>query len=175
MKSALVLARFTAVAALLVAPFAASADTPGPTVSVPGLFSYQTPPGWTVQKVASATYPAAQEIKNGAVAAMITVEIDHTPGPLDQWLKKSLAKNKVQFASYDFIASAPVPCVTASGVQGFRVITHLTANSRSLYFVAYNFTGSADAKIVVTCNCPAADADHYTPIFDAAMKTFVPQ
>lgn len=131
--------------------------------------------GWTVQKVPSATYPIATETKDGSVHASISVEADHTPGALDEWCRHSLEKNKAQFASYDMNAGELTPFTTSSGAKGFRVIITLTANSNKLAFIDYYFSGSSDAKIAVTCTCQQVEIDHYAPIFDAAIKTFVPQ
>jgi hypothetical protein len=158
--------------ALLLAPLLMRAEDGAATVSVPNLFSYQAPAGWLVQKPSSPTYPAATETKDGNVQAMITVEADHSPGALDEWCRHSLEKNKVQFASYSMNAGEPAPFTTSSGAKGFRVIITLIANGNKLAFVDYFFSGSADAKLAVTCTCQQADIDLYTQVFDTAMKSF---
>jgi hypothetical protein len=161
--------------ALFLAPLLIRAEDQGTIVSVSNLFSYQAPVGWTVQKVPSATYPIATETKDGSVHASISVEADHTPGALDEWCHHSVEKNKVQFASNNMNAGELTPLTTSSGAKGFRVIITLTANSNKLAFIDYYFSGSSDAKMVVTCTCQQTEIDHYAPIFDAAIKTFVPQ
>jgi len=163
------------VVVLFLAPLLMRADNKGSAVSVPNLFSYQAPMGWALQKLPSATYPAATETKNGSVQAMITVEVDHTPGALDEWCRHSLEKNKVQFAAYNMNAGEPTPFTTSSGAKGFRIVITLTANSNKLAFIDYYFSGTSDAKFVVSCTCQQTEIDHYAPIFDAAVKTFVPQ
>jgi hypothetical protein len=157
-------------ASLLVAHAAENAIT----VSVPHVFSYQVPGTWTVQTIKSATYPAATDFRHGEVAATITVEADHAPGPLKEWCQNSLAKNKAQFAQYNFSAGDLTPFVTTAGLNGFRATITISANSKNLSFVDYFFPGSSDAKIVVSCTSLYDDATHYAPIFDSAMKTFVP-
>src|ERR1039458_3607023 len=102
------------VVALFLAPLLMRAEDQGATVNVSNLFSYQAPVGWAVQKLPSATYPAATETKNGSVQALISVEADHTPGALDEWCRRSLEKNKVQFASYNMSAGELTPFTTSS-------------------------------------------------------------
>lgn len=163
------------VVALFLAPLLMRAEDRSTTVSISNLFSFQVPMGWTVQKVPSATYPVATETKDGSVHASISVEADHTPGSLDEWCRHSLEKNKKQFASYNMKAGELTPFTTSSGAKGFRGTITLTANSNKLAFIDYYFSGSSDAKIAVTCTCQQAEIDHYAPIFDTAIKTFVPQ
>lgn len=161
------------VVALFLAPLLTRAEDQGTTVSIPNLFFYQAPVGWTVQKLPSATYPAATETKNGNVQAMISVEVDHKAGELNEWCHSSLEKNKVQFASYNMNAGELKPFITSSGAKGFRVIFTLTANSNKLAFIDYFFSGSADTKIAITCMCQQPELDHYSPIFETAVKSFV--
>jgi hypothetical protein len=159
---------------LLVVPGLVDAQDDRAQVSVPQVFSYQAPSGWTVQKIPNATYPAATDFKNGDISATITVETDHASGPLKEWCQKSLMKNKDQFAQYNFSAGDLVPFVTTAGVNGFRIAITINANSKNLAFVDYFFAGSPDAKIVVSCTCADRDTKHYSPLFDTAMKSFVP-
>lgn len=145
----------------------------GVTVDQPKLYSYQAPAGWTLQTLPSAQYPVACDTQDGRTKATISVEIDTAPGPLDAWTAQSLAKNKVQFSQYNIQIGDQKPFATGSGVNAIQVPITLTAGGNGIQFVDYFFAGSSDAKIAVTCSCPAADAAHYIPLFETAMKTFV--
>jgi hypothetical protein len=150
------------------------ADAPLVIVSAPNVFSYQAPAGWTVQTPDGAKYPSATDIKDGGVnGGMIAVEVETKPGPLEDWGKESLAKNRVQWADYNLRESDLTPFETAAGAKGFRTVLQITAQGKDLQWTLYLFAGSSDAKIAVSCASPAEIAEKYAPIFDAAMKTFV--
>jgi hypothetical protein len=161
---------------LLLAAMGSGRAADGIRVTAPNVFSYEAPPGWKMQTTPTTELPApaAVELKNGVIEAMITVTVDTGAGPLDQWCKQSLAKNKVDYAAYNPRIGDPAPFETAAGVKGFRALMNLTILSKNLQFVVYFFSGSADAKIVATCSSPVDEADHYAPLFDSAMKTLVP-
>jgi hypothetical protein len=166
-----------AVLHLCLVPVSTFAEDSGVTVSEPNLFSYQAPAGWTLKSVRGAKYKAACDIKDDTVKAAIGVEIDTQPGPLDDWCQQSLAKNKKLFSEADMQVGDQKPFETVSGAKGIRVpitLTPLTTSSNKIQFIDYFFEGKSDAKIAVTCSCPAESGDHYAPLFDAAIKTFVP-
>jgi hypothetical protein len=163
-----------AVLHLWLAPVSTFAEDSGLTVSEPNLFSYQAPAGWTLQSNPNSQYKVACDIKNDAVEAMISVEIDTQAGALDAWCQQSLAKNKKLFSEVDMQVGDQKPFKTVSGANGIRVPITLTVNSNKIQFIDYFFEGKSDAKIAVTCSCPAESGDHYAPLFDAAIKTFVP-
>jgi len=136
------------------------------------------PAGWTVLNLPGAVYPAAVEGPDtagpGHLKAMITVNTDTAPLPLPEWCSQSVARNKVQFAALHAQVGELERFATAANVPGFRANVDLTAHGRPIHYVMYFFAGSGDSKIAVTCACAASDADHYAPLFEAAMETFVP-
>jgi hypothetical protein len=159
----------------------APAPPPPPKITVPNVFSYQPPAGWSTVQLVNVPYPTAlegaQAGKPDHLKAMISVNTDTSRYNLTQWCSQSLEKNKAQFAALNarvgelelFHTDNPV-------ITGFRAPVDLAASAhgRSIHYVMYFFAGAGDTKIAVTCACAAADAARYDPIFEAAMKTFVP-
>jgi hypothetical protein len=164
--------------------FAHADDPAPPKLAVPNVFSYQLPPGWTRVDLPGTTYPSAvegpaspsvQPNTPSPIKAMISINTDIAQMPLTEWCSKSLDKNRAQFAELKaqvgelelFHTNNPV-------TTGFRATVDLAARGRQIHYVMYFFAGGGDTKIAVTCACPASDADHYAPLFEGAMKTFVP-
>jgi hypothetical protein len=110
----------------------------------------------------------------GHIKAMVTVNTDAAPQNLTEWCSKSLDRNKAQFAALHAQVGELQHFATAANVPGFRATVDLTARGRPIHYVMYFFAGSGDTKIAITCACAASDADHYAPLFEAAMETFVP-
>jgi len=169
----IVMALFTLV--VVRADPAAPAIPPGPIVSVPNVFSYQAPPGWILKHAPGATYPTAVDAPNGNEGGMIAVESTPSPGMLDDWFQRTLISYRAQYAGTTWRADDPKPFLTTAGVKGIRMPITMTVGNKNLYFVDYAFAGSGDTKITVGCTCLQADSNFYVPLFDAAMKTFVPQ
>jgi hypothetical protein len=142
------------------------------------MFSYQMPAGWAALNLPGATYPSAVEgpatAGPGHLKAMITVNIDAASLPLPEWCSKSLARNQAQFAALHARVGELERFATAANVPGFRANIDLNARGRPIHYVMYFFAGGGDTKLAVTCACAASDADHYAPLFEAAMETFVP-
>jgi hypothetical protein len=156
--------------------FVLRSDEPAPVVpaavSVPNVFQYMAPAGWQVTDIPNGQYPAAMEKKDGDIKGLITVNMDTSDKPLDEWCKDSLAKNTRVFADYSPMFTGLKPFATASGVTGFSSFLQLNAGGKKLHFIYYFFAGSNNARFAVTCTCAAADADHYDPLFEKAAKTF---
>ena len=153
------------------------AATPA-SISEPGVFSYQLPPGWISVEVPH-MYPLAVE-KSGAAKkeqakAMISVTTKMADGNLVDWCAQSMQQNRAQFATLGAQVGQLEPFLPATGAIGYRAPIDLAVRGHALHYVMYFFDGGDGTKITVTCACPAADAPHYTPLFEAAMKTFVPR
>lgn len=169
--------------ALLVAAGALLAradDAPTVRVFVPNVFSYQAPPGWTLLKVSpdaasQVPYPVAIDPGHDPdhPRALITVNVDSSPQPLLDWCRGSLERSRAQFAEYQARIGDPEPFTTAAGVRALRAPIYLTAGSKPLRYEMYFFDAPGGQKLAVACTCPAEDVDHYLPLFETAMKTFV--
>jgi hypothetical protein len=155
----------------------ARAADPG-KIAVPNVFSYQMPVTWAAIKLPGATYPTAVEGPGtagpGHLKAMITVNTDVAPDNLTEWCTQSLARNKTQFDALHAQVGELQPFRTAANIPGYRAEVDLTARGRPIHYVMYFFAGAGNTKITVTCACAATDSDHYAPLFEAAMETFVP-
>jgi len=143
------------------------------TVSVPGVFHYVAPAKWQVADIPNGQYPAAEDKKVGEVKGLITVNMDTSNVPLDQWCKNSLAKNTEVFAEYSPLFTGLKPFGTAAGASGFSSFLQLNMGGKKLHFVYYFFAGSNGTRFAITGTCSAEDADHYDPLFEKAAKTFV--
>jgi hypothetical protein len=153
--------------------------TPPELVSVPHLFQYQAPPGWSVRSIATfSKYPIARNEANAAVVPQITVEMETSPEPLANWSRQFLAKNRDSLAAYRVRTGDLEPFITTAGARGFHATLDFSANvgptTLQLHYAYYFFEGSKNAKFVVACLCARDDTDHDAPLFDAAMTTFVP-
>jgi hypothetical protein len=147
-------------------------------ISEPGVFSYQLPHGW-ISIVVPGSYPMAVE-KSGAVKteqakAVISVTKAAAGGDLVTWCAQEMQKNKAQFTALGAQVGQLEPFLTSTHAIGYCAPIDLTARGRALHYVMYFFDGGGSSKITVTCACPAAEVAHYTPLFEAAMKTFLPK
>jgi len=162
-----------ALSVLLLARLDAAAQA---MVHVPDIFTYQAPVGWAMVDLPGSSYPTAIETASPSQAkAMITVNADLAPGDLGNWCVQAMARNKAAFATLGAQVGAVEPFTTEVGATGYRAPVSLTARGRALYYVLYFFDGGSGTKITLTCACPAADSAHYGPLFEAAMKTFLPR
>jgi len=148
-------------------------------IVVPDVFSYHMPAGFAKVELPGSSYPTAVETTGQGskvqAQAMITVNADPARGDLGNWCAQSLARNKAQLATLGAQMGELEPFATAAGVNGYRATVDLTARGRAIHYVMYFFDGGSGTKIAVTCACPAPDAPHYAPLFEAAMKTFSPK
>jgi hypothetical protein len=164
-----------ALALLILAPGHARAQA---KISVPDVFSYDIPPGWSREDIPN-MYPAAVELTGPGDAAqakaMISVTSKTSNAKLSNWCADAMARNQKQFASLGAQVGPLQPFTTTAGIAGYRATIDLAARGRQLHYVMYFFDGGSGAKITITCACPAADIAHYAPLFEAAMKTYAPK
>jgi len=159
---------------LLTGAFSHADDLAPVTVSAPNLFQYTAPAGWKIQTLPNDQFPAALEIKDQDVAGLITVNMDNSPTPLEDWCTNSIEKNTTVFAQYSPTFGRLTSFHTTAGVMGFTCFVDLTAHGKKLHSLYYFFAGSNDTRFAVTCTCALTDAAHYDPLFQAAAKTFAP-
>jgi hypothetical protein len=156
-----------------------AADTAPPKITVPNVFSYQMPLGWVaIDPQGGSAYPTAVEGPDtagpGHLKALISVNTDSAPMNLTEWCTKALAHRQADFAELHARLGELQPFKTAASVPGYTATVDLTARGRPIHYVMYFFAGAGNTKITVTCACAATDVDHYGPLFEAAMETFVP-
>lgn len=164
-----------AVAVLFLAGPDALAQTPA-TISVTDVFTYTMPPGWAQIDLPGSSYPTAIETAGSSEnKAMITVNADVDKGELEVWCAASLARTKPQFDRLGAQMGDLEKFTTATGAIGYRAPVDLTARGRPIHYVMYFLNGGSGTKLTFTCACPATDAPHYAPLFEAAMKTVVPK
>jgi hypothetical protein len=149
---------------------AADATTAPPPrlVSVPHLFQYQAPAGWSVQSIATfSVYPIARDDANAAVVAQMTVQTETAPVSLADWSRQFLAKNRASLTAYRVRAGDLEPFGTKAGAKGFRATLDFSANvgptTLQLHHVFYLFAGSKNAKFAVACLCARGDIDRDAP------------
>lgn len=150
----------------------AQAQAVGDTVSAPGIFTYQAPPGWTVKDTAMSKYKICFDTPKNDFAANINVVVQPYPKPLADYV----ALNKSQIKSVPMLQNVLItdekPFTTAAGLQGTRLVITDTVGKSDLEQTFYIFAGDGDTKYVVTASCLVTDAQTYAPVFDASMKTF---
>ena len=176
------LARYYMAALFLATLFLLRADNPAAphaptTISEPTVFTYQIPRGWISVEVPH-MYPIAVEASGSAkkeqAKAMISVTTRMDNSPLANWCAQSLQQNKAQLATLGAQVGQLEPFFTAASAIGYRAPIDLQVKDRALHYVMYFFDGGDGTKITVTCACPATDTPRYLPVFETAMKSFVP-
>ncbi len=147
----------------------------GDSVSQPGVFSYQAPKGWTVKDTAISKYKISFDAPKNNFSANINVVVESYPKSLSEYveLNKTALKTAPVFQNLQIIDEKPFE--TSSGVKGTRLVVKDTMGKVDMQQIFYFFEGASDAKLVVTASCLVGDGDHYTPLFDASLKTFSPK
>ena len=147
-------------------------DERGPTVLEKGLFSYQAPPGWTVQQENFSKYPVSTAPRRNGFAANIDVVIARNSQSLDDYVRSTLAALRSSGALRDVRMVERRPFSTAAGLDGLRVEVAALAGSYQLREFLYFFDGGSANKLVVTASCLESDAARDALLFDASLKTF---
>jgi hypothetical protein len=147
-------------------------DEMGSTVLAKGLFSYQAPPGWSVQQASFSKYPVSAAPRRNGFAANIDVVIESSPKALGDYVSSSLAAFQSSGALRDMHVVNQRPFLTAAGLDGIRVEATDMAGPYHLREIFYFFDGGSDNKLVVTASCLARDGIRDAPLFDASLKTF---
>ena len=93
---------------------------------------------------------------------------------LTEWCNKSLERNKADFAELHAQVGALQPFKTAASIPRLLRDGRPHRARALIHYAMYFFAGNGNMKIAVTCACAATDVDHYAPLFEAAMETFVP-
>ena len=152
-----------------------AAQEMGPTVSQPGLFSYQAPKGWMTKDTPVSKYPVAFDMPVNDFAANINVVVESTSKSLAEYIaaNEAFLKSSPMFVNLQVVDKKPF--VTTSGAKGTRILVNDTLGKMNLAQTFYFFEGSANNKFVVTATCKVGDGEHYAPFFDQSMKTFSPQ
>ncbi len=143
-------------------------------VSVPNLFQYTPPAGWQIANIPNGQFPAAEDKQAGEVKGLITVDMDTSASPLDEWCKNCLEKNTRVFADYSPVFTGLRLFGTTAGISGYSSFLQLNIGGKKIHFIYYFFAGSNNARFAFTCTCSADSAAHYDPLFEKAAKTFTP-
>ena len=153
--------------------FSGFAEELGANVGEPGVFSYQAPKGWQITTSPVSRFKLAVDVTKNNFAANLNVVRDEFPGPLEDYVaaNKKALKASTFFQNLQF--STEKAFTTAAGMKGMRLVARDTLNKADLQQIFYFFAGPKNSKLVVTATSLATDADHYAPIFDASVKTFV--
>ena len=147
----------------------------GDTVSQAGIFSYQAPKGWSVKSTPLSKYDVAVDAPRNNFVANINVVVESFPDSLAKYV--SLNKQYVAASGVYtiFQVTDERPFETSAGAKGVRLVAKDQLNKRDMQQIFYFFEGSSNNKFVVTASCLAGDGDQYAPVFDASVKTFLPQ
>lgn len=156
---------------LFAATLVCRADGPR-TVVAPGLFSYQAPPGWTVQDSPISKYKVSFASPASGFAANINVVIETAAVPLNDYVTASLSQLKATPMLLNVKVVSQQPFQTAGGLDGQRVVVTDAMGKMDLQQTFYFFDGGSNAKLVVTASCLSSDGAADAPLFDAALKTF---
>jgi hypothetical protein len=143
----------------------------GPTVVQPGLFSYQAPPGWTVQESPVSKYKISLAAPVNGFAANINVVIENAPVSMNDYVTASLNGLKSATALQDVKILSQEPFTTAAGLAGQKIVVTDTMNKIGVRQTFYFFDGGSDNKLVITASCAQPDGAADAVLFDAAMKT----
>ena len=157
---------------LAMATLSAQAQAGGDTVSSPGVFSYQAPPGWAVKDTSISKYKVSFDTPKNNFAANINVVVQSYPKSLADYVDVNKAQIKNIAVLQNVLIVDERPFTTTAGLQGTRMVVTDTVGKADLEQTFYLFAGDGDAKYVVTASCLLGDAQAYAPIFDASIKTF---
>jgi hypothetical protein len=161
---------YCALAAILSPAHGQQADA---TVSRPGLFSYQAPPGWRVLTLPRIENPIATDPQQREASPYIEVDTAASVASLADFAEANKKSMKAMVPSTEFIDEKPF--VTAAGLQGIRIVTTAHPGQRDQQAIYYPFDGPQKTKFVVIANVAPAAFEKNAPLFDAAIKTFVLQ
>jgi hypothetical protein len=143
------------------------------TVTRPGVFSYQAPPGWRVLPLPRIENPISTDPEQREAAPYIQVDTAASAASLADFAEANKKSMKAMVPSTLFLEEKPF--ATAAGVQGIRIVATAHPGKRDQQAIYYLFEGPQKTKFVVIANVAPAAFEKNAPLFDAAMKTFVPQ
>ncbi len=147
----------------------------GETVSQPGVFSYQSPKGWTVKDTSISKYKISFDAPKNQFSANINVVMENVPGTLAKYVDLNKTNLKATSMLQKLRIIDEKPFTTTAGAAGVRMVVTDTVGGADLQQVFYFFDGAADTKFVVTATSLAGDGAAYAPTFDASLKTFSPK
>jgi len=141
-------------------------------VHFPGAYSYQAPAGWSVKLRAIGSSTACDLVGEHDCVAMISVGVIYHNSSLRKFAEFCMDMEKKMAINSDIQMGELEDYSTTSGWVGFKVVETKTTNGHSSQTTFYFFSGHNDDKIEMTTTCHSESLDHYTPIFDEAVKTF---
>lgn len=140
-------------------------------VRSPRLYSFQAPPGWETKVRDDGSSKACDMVAPNDCAAMIYVLVTQQPDvSIDKMAQRQRDLDKKTHSTSDVQASDPQPFTTDSGWEGLMYTETITYNGRGSQY-RYYFFKNHDARIMLTMSCHSESADHYNPLFDAAVKS----
>ena len=142
------------------------------TVTRPGLFSYQAPPGWRVLTLPRIENPISTDPAQKEARPYIQVDTAASDASLAEFAEGNKKSMKAMVPSTQIIEEKPF--VTTAGLKGIRIMITAHPGQRDQQAVYYLFESPKQTKFVVIANVAAAGFEKNAPLFDAAMKTFVP-
>lgn len=135
-----------------------------------GGFSYQPPAGWHIRTFPGLKYKICYTTPANGFAPNINTVDEVAPVPMGPYMQASIAQMKRAYANLHVVSQKPF--VTASGIQGARLVTDGVAAGKHMHQVFYVFPGTNNRKYVLTASSLASDHGKYDAATDQAMKTF---
>jgi hypothetical protein len=140
-------------------------------VHFPGFYSYQAPTGWSVKLRAGGNSTACDLVGDHDFVAMISASVIFHNSSLRKFAEFCMAGEK-RIIDEDVQMGELEDYTTPSGWGGLKLVETRTRNGHSSQYTFYFFSGSDDNKIELSTTCHSESLEHYTPIFDEAVKTF---
>ena len=153
-------------ALLLTLPLACSAEKPSKAVTTDA-YTYSVPEDWEVMDMPG-TGIKVSKTKTGE--ANINVVGQPFEGTLQDYVKANV--DQMEMIKVKKLSEGPFK--TEDGLEGVKVVAENTMTGKTMRQTFYFFKGKGNTMFVVTCTA-AKDIDSYTPVFDSAVKTFVPR
>jgi hypothetical protein len=142
------------------------------TVLAKGLFSYEAPLGWNVGPQSNSRFDVAK-IGGESDFGSILVSIQESSLPFPEFVEERLRIVQQNEGVHVLRRQA---FLTAAGLDGLRVVATgpllYRVDKTPIQEVLYFFDGGSNQKIIVRATCAKTRAERYTPLFDAALKTF---
>jgi hypothetical protein len=155
---------------LFIAVFAAHAEVGDRHVEPSGGYALRAPKGWQFREFPGLKYQVAFLAMPGGFSPNLNVVDEGYGGPLKSYVDENTKVLKKTFTGFKLVKR--VRFVTASGVQGEKMITVSQQQKTRLRQAFYLFPGRGGKYFVVTCSTPAEKGDAFDAAFDESLKTF---
>jgi hypothetical protein len=140
-------------------------------VSVPGLFSYHAPPGWSMLTLPQIPNPVSVDSRQQSPRPWIQVDGVHSQTPLAQFVAENEQRLKEMVPGSKIVEEAPF--LTTANAHGVRVVVRSKPHEHEFQAVYYFFDAPYNTKLMIFANGLAPAFERNAPLFDEAIRTLV--